>query len=406
MRRASGVARVWKQGGGICRSSLPLWSCGPLPRFVRIRQVFRCVPLAVPLLLTVGCGQQPSRHPRADALVHASPPALSVELPALGDDEPATSPLTSDTSRSGAVIGTVGGSSSTVLGRVVGVARVGEQIGVLDALTKTLRVFDTDGKPLYNLGADGHGPGEFISPRSVQALGGRAFIVFDGAGRVTRFDAQDGASPETLLQFDGLLEGGCVLGNDIYIHGLRPGDDRVVHRYDLGGRYRGSFGEMYRTESRIVLMHVALGRIACVPTQGQEIVAVLPALLPELRAYTADGSLRWWIDFRSFTPIELKEIQRGVTMREPCGESNTWAGLATSRLGSVLFVQVLHTIWDCQRDSLRSHISTLAVSTAGPDARWEPLRPDEAIVYSDDDYMITTAEDPVPQVFLRPRRTS
>jgi hypothetical protein len=364
-----------------------------------------CRPRAIPLLLLVACSQQPRLHPRADALARPTLPALMVDLEASNGGGPSpVPPPSAETSPSPVVIGTFSGRSSTVLGRVVGVTRVGGQIGVLDAQTMTLRVFSLDGMPLYDLGAKGQGPGEFMSPRAVHGLGEGAFVVFDAAGRVTRFDAKPGAPPRTLLRFDGLLESGCVLGDDIYVHGLRPGDDRVVHRYDSVGHYLGSFGEMYRTENRVVLMHVTLGRIACMPAQG--LVVVLPALLPELRAYTAEGTLFWWILFRGFTPLELEEIEGGATMREPCGGFDTWAGLAPSRSGSELLVQVLHAIRDCKDDSVRSSIVTLAVSAAGPHARWDPRGPDETAAYWDDDYLITTVESPFPQVFLRPRKTS
>lgn len=211
------------------------------------------------LLLLVACGYQPRLHPRADALARPIPPALTVDLQLpLGGELLGVEPSVERPPGSVA-IGTFSGPTSTVLGRVVGVTRVGEQIGVLDAQTMTLRVFDLSGEPLYDLGARGQGPGEFMSPRAVQGLGEGAFVVFDGAGRVTRFDAAKGAPPQTLLRFDGLLESGCVLGGDIFVHGLRPGDDRVVHRYDSAGHYLGSFGELYRTVNRVVLMHVALG---------------------------------------------------------------------------------------------------------------------------------------------------
>lgn len=246
---------------------------------------------AIPLLLVLACGEHPLPHPRGDSLARPIPPALTVDLGVPGGDELPIHPLGADGS-SLVVIGTLGGSSRTVLGRIAGVARVGEQIGVLDAQTMTLRVFGLDGRPLYTLGTRGQGPGEFMSPRSVQASDGKAFVVFDATGRVTRFDAREGAPPQTLMRFDGLLEGGCMLGDDIYIHGLRAGDDRVIHRYDSRGHYVGSFGEMYRTKSRVVLMHVALGHIACIPER--ELVVVLPALLPELRAYAMDGTFLWW----------------------------------------------------------------------------------------------------------------
>ena len=357
---------------------------------------------AIPLLLCLAC-ERPLLHPRADELVRPIPAVLTVDLGRWEDDQPPLGPPVSDTSPSPIGIGTFGGPSGTVLGRIAGVVRVGEQIGVLDAQTMTLRVFGLEGKPMYELGARGQGPGEFMSPRAVQGLDGRAFAVFDATGRVTRFDAHEGASPETLVRFDGLLEGGCVLGDDIYIHGLRPGDNRVVHRYDSRGHYLGSFGEMYRTESRVVLMHVALGRIACIP--GQDIVVVLPALLAELRAYAADGTLLWWVLFRGFKPLELEEIERGATLREPCGAFDTWVGLIpSSGSDSELLVQVLRAFRDCQDDSVATTIVTLAVSIAGPHVRWERQDTDEVAAYWDDDYIITTVEDPFPRVFLRSRR--
>ncbi|HSW31398.1 MAG TPA: hypothetical protein VLH75_18065 [Longimicrobiales bacterium] len=80
------------------------------------------------------------------------------------------------------------------------VTRMDGQIGVLDAQSMTLRVFGLDGEPLYDLGAKGQGPGEFMSPRTVQGVEEGAFVVFDASGRVTRFDAERAALPRTLLR--------------------------------------------------------------------------------------------------------------------------------------------------------------------------------------------------------------
>lgn len=138
------------------------------------------------------------------------------------------------------------------------------------------------------------------------------------------------------------------------------------------------------------------------PERG--LVAILPALLPELRAYTADGRLSWWVLVRGFRPLELEEIQRGAMIREPCGEFDVWAGLTPLGSGSELLVQILHAIRDCRgKSSVRSSMMSLTVSTEGPHARWEPRSSDEASAYRDDMYTITTVESPFPQVFLRPR---
>jgi hypothetical protein len=73
--------------------------------------------------------------------------------------------------------------SAGPLFRITGLARLGEDILVVNAGDHDLRLYSADGALLSSLGREGAGPGEFKSPRLVGRLPGDSLIIHDGVNQ-------------------------------------------------------------------------------------------------------------------------------------------------------------------------------------------------------------------------------
>lgn len=86
-------------------------------------------------------------------------------------------------------IGAVSGDSSQLLYRVTHASRLHDgRIAVVNAGTRQVRFYDTDGSVLGAIGGAGDGPGEFRSPWMVHELPGDSLLVIDLYREISIFD--------------------------------------------------------------------------------------------------------------------------------------------------------------------------------------------------------------------------
>jgi hypothetical protein len=168
-------------------------------------------------------------------------------------------------------------------------------------------------------------------------------MVFSGRGRVTTLSSLDeGSLPTTSFLFPGELADGCRIDGAVFLHGFRPGDRRVVHRYDTLGAPMTSFAEVYRSENRIVEKQLSLGHLACV--EDSKTLLLAPMFLPELRAYSPTGTLLWWALLEGFEPVEVGEFRGGSKLRLPPEGFHIITGLVASAESDRAILQVKHRI--------------------------------------------------------------
>lgn len=93
-------------------------------------------------------------------------------------------------------IGTSTVDESDQLGRVVDVVLLpGGGVAILDALPGVLRLYDSEGRLVRDLGGPGEGPGEFTDPIDVALIEGR-LVVLERDGRTNAFEL-DGSLVDT-----------------------------------------------------------------------------------------------------------------------------------------------------------------------------------------------------------------
>lgn len=208
-------------------------------------------------------------------------------------------------------IGLLNGPDEQVFGKIADVAvDPNHRVFILDSQARELRMFDNDGSFIQVLGGPGRGPREFSHPRALAKGPEDHLFVLDGLGKVTVMKiGSDSVRFSHLFHLQAGLYDGCVLGAQLYVHGMKAADGHAIHVYTLEGEPLHSFGEVYRTGNRIIQRQLSRGRIACV--EGADVVVLTPTALPEVRVYRPDGELLWWLEVKDYLPIEVLETHTG-----------------------------------------------------------------------------------------------
>ena len=295
------------------------------------RNVVPTVGLLVPALLIAACSPRAIMHPVAAFLVRPGLPAFTLH-----------SDKRSPSNRSDAIsvlAKTV--IAATVRWRADGPdAPTGEMrglvpeaavdhwghIAVLDAQASAVRLFDSVGHQLQLVRGPGTAPDQFRQARAI-AFGPRGeLLVFHGLGTVFVYEpSHDSLRFVRSFAVRGDVFGGCVLGDRVYVHALRSGEPGAIRVYTLQGTSLFSFAGVYRSPNPIIAHQLSRGLVACISRSHTILLA--PELLPEIRAYHADGRLLWWAKIDGFVPCDVIELpDGGSVLRTPpsgCDHSAT-----------------------------------------------------------------------------------
>ena len=195
---------------------------------------------------------------------------------------------------------------------------------VLDRRFGVLRVFSPDGGMMAAAGRPGSGPGEFRLPVQVHLLSNRVVLVLDfGLSRFSIFDlTRDSLTFRRSFQVQSPAKEFCVLGDTLYVAGVRSADTATVTRYTLDGREAGTLGELFLTERDPVLAAAVSARlrIGCLPAKG--LVLVASDYLPAIRAYDGrTGERRWEVRLAAFQETLLERKGTSVFFKVPPSQS-------------------------------------------------------------------------------------
>lgn len=305
-------------------------------------------------LALAGCADAPAEgeeHPNTAGFVRPAPPLGRLELggPERNPDAVGARDLPVQLSRTpSAIFGVETTPGDQLFGSVTGAVVDGRgRLFILDSRARLVRTFEAAGPGATageTVGGAGSGPGEFLNPVVLAVVPDERLLVLEVRGQLSVFDAErDSVRFSHLVRLDREVWDGCVLGEELFVHGRRAGEAETVHAYDLDGARRNSFAEVYRTGNPIVRHQISRGRVACAGNPG--LILVAPTHLPELRAYTPDGDLRWWLELGGFQPIRITEVRdeggrRGSVMRVPSEGWHTPVGLVASDRDPLALFQV------------------------------------------------------------------
>jgi hypothetical protein len=212
----------------------------------------------------------------------------------------------------GVVIGVDEGPEELTLGEIAdAVALAGGSVALLDPSFSRVRVFSAKGEPAGFFGEPGEGPGGLEWPTGLSTDGGSRVVVADmGGRRLEGFELSgDGATPVSRTVVEPVNTetlDACVLGGRTYVTGfLAERNERgaatgvtsaaLVHEIDSTGARVHSFPEPYSAlRNPLVAETLGMARLACGETgDGSGTVWAAYALLGEVHAFDADGSLAW-----------------------------------------------------------------------------------------------------------------
>ncbi|HEU5050673.1 MAG TPA: 6-bladed beta-propeller [Gemmatimonadales bacterium] len=231
------------------------------------------------------------QHPDPAYIVREIPAADTVHILSAGREaQPWQEPAPGDAVR----FGVLDGAEHEVLGGVDAVVTGPDgKIFILDRRSAVVRVLGADGRYLGRVGRSGRGPGDFFHPGAM-AVDAHGFLyVGDLLRRVQRFrPTTRGFELDTVLQTGVSALGLCLIDSLVVLHGVNPGEPGVVHLFDQRGRKLRSFGEVYRSPSRILNHQFSQGKVACLERSRR--VAFTPdnGGLVSLRIFDLEGRTR------------------------------------------------------------------------------------------------------------------
>lgn len=236
-------------------------------------------------------------------------------------------------------VGALDGDPSMTIGSIddLAVGAAGEVI-VVDGINSLVRRYNSSGSFDKAVGREGDGPGEFRRPSEV-VVGPRGdlLILDPGKWRLSRLSGDSLQFMET-MDFPFLPRDICLLGDRMFVLGLHAG--LVLHEFSLEGELIGSFGDPipYPVANAVVQDdsqfqsrlddYSASGDLVC--HEATETLTVLPRTLPNLRNWSAQGTLRWEVVLEDYSQTEVNRTENGWTMGV-----NSETGLATGLVSLV-----------------------------------------------------------------------
>lgn len=294
--------------------------------------------MVVFLLLAVVVQQ--NEHPRPE--LFARPAGVAVNLLAVGSSADALRTLGSVgfPGTRLAAFGEEAEPADRVFGQITGaILDQRGRIVLLDESAGNLRVI-SGRDTIYPVGRPGRGPGELYYPRSI-AVDRLGRILIGEVGRRVHLFAFGPSRLRHQRSFTVPFEprGICLLGDRLYLHGVSPDVDGLIHEVDSTGRLLRSFGSVYRTDNFLLKHHLSSGSIACDQVTGT--VALATTGVGAIHAYSADGVPRWIAVLPAYRFMRITETANGTSMSPPDGGWHRIHPLTALPDGRLL-VQVAH----------------------------------------------------------------
>ena len=229
-------------------------------------------------------------------------------------------------------------------GDIIDAIPTGDQTAVfMDGADLRLVGSGTVPSAIMTAGRRGSGPGEFRVPRALLSMAnGHIGVVDEGLRRLTLF-VRDRLRIryDTAFQLDTPATNACVLSDTVALLGYSDGT--VVHLLAPGARQLRAFGAPFGSTRPFEAALLSRGLIACAPVRNWVVAA--SEWLPDIRAYSADGTLVWARRIAGYRTTEIRRVDGGgLSYRDSPGRgSDGLSGLWILR-DSVVLVQLARAI--------------------------------------------------------------
>lgn len=217
---------------------------------------------------------------------------------------------------------------------------------VLDAQDRSIAWFSHDGSYRGGVSARGEGPGELSFPTDIAFTASQNLVVLDPSNtRLSWFQAVDTGFAYLDYRRNELRGSQiCALGDRLFLNG--PRDGTAIQEIGEGEEPIGSFGapivtpglESLGAARTLAESMIPVGPIVCL--SEPDLVVIVGASAPYIRAYTLDGVPTWETELVDFRPVQLEVTERGGVRQATNPENGThWAVSASRWDASLLLVQ-------------------------------------------------------------------
>jgi hypothetical protein len=211
------------------------------------------------------------------------------------------------------------GAPATVFSRPSDIVPVkGGYILVLDAGASDVRSFEERGRYMGMIVSHGLGPSELVNPVGIDVFDAPARVSGSSPQRLvvgTRSHVKVFALKDNEIALERTLgppeiplpDDVCTTGSRIAVRAGLADGGALVAVIDSSGRKVAAFGEGYQYGGSNARAVLSGGRVGCLPN-GDVVLAF--TYLPFVRAYDANGGLRWSAVLPDFKPLAFREVQR------------------------------------------------------------------------------------------------
>lgn len=294
-------------------------------------------------------------------------------------------------------IGSMEGNIEKMIGQIEDV-EVGrnDEVLVLDAKNKDIRIYDNRGQFVRSLGQPGEGPGEFLEPEELELDRNGRLMVADRDGRMAIFS--DTALVEEISS-SFIAEHFCPGDSTLFATG-RSEASGLIHQVTLSGEVVRSIGKRYQAGNQMINAAISHGPLVCSPDQQRLVFAFSTA--PYIYGYSPTGEIDWMIKIADFQPMEIEEFltddgRRGTRY----SYSDSHLVLRMTRLpGEYTLAQVAwRTSESMKMDKLYAELHSYLLDMGTGRGRY--IGKELPLVYdATDTRLYTGTNHPYPQVFV------
>lgn len=212
-------------------------------------------------------------------------------------------------------IGMLEGPNDSIIGRISDAATLNaNSIALLDDRQGRITVIRLRSLSFVHVGRPGQGPSEFARPRSVSGDSTR-LVVLDQTNRLQTFRPDSGGLSFSFVgssKLDLMPADFCQMNDRRIVLGSASTQRYLIHTLDHSDNIITSFAEGYRSSDELIRFVMNEGRIAC--SRKHDLVLIGFARLPEVKAFSASGQLRWVARVQPYKPMALVQESDGTVI--------------------------------------------------------------------------------------------
>lgn len=195
---------------------------------------------------------------------------------------------------------------------------------ILDSNLNEFKIIDPKLNLITRIKKSGRGPGEFLIPMTMETDDNDFIYVLDRYLKLIIYKySNEGLILENEIGLNFPPTDICIMHDDVIIRGLsydqETGQPSLFHRFNKeSGKYIGSFGKPYISNSRVVTSQLSNGNLTC--DENSNSIYYTFSNLPYVYSVEVDGTSKWISEIKDFNIVTIEENKNGpnsITLSPP-----------------------------------------------------------------------------------------